>query len=220
MSFIQIFCIVIGIVYLLLLIMIGLLAYKYSKKHKPFLEIRDEYFVKWKAQKQKINLLDLFKPLKSKLELPIGETLYFLEDEIFTYLANKKSDDYKFIFKTADDKIMAFDSYYDDEDFISLKSIYRIRNFNQFGFTYHGMLYITNQRLIFTNNDQYIQIPLTKVIKSYVAVIRVGANYSPGYIIQTQDQLYQIVSEHPEVTVIINELKRYQIHQQTIEEEK
>ncbi|ATZ18774.1 hypothetical protein ESOMN_v1c03920 [Williamsoniiplasma somnilux] len=201
-----IFILVSLLIYFGILIISGFLAFSYSKKHKPFIEVRNKYFKEWKIKKSTININELMKPLKVKIELPIGEILHFLENEVIVYLVEKKQKAYKFFDKISDGKLTNYDDYFEDPDFISLKNNYRLKKSNLKEHKYKGMMYISNLRVLFENKGKYEQILINDILKSYISIIRVGDQYFPGYILHTDEKLYEVISNNPQVTIIINEL--------------
>ncbi|WP_026389776.1 hypothetical protein [[Acholeplasma] multilocale] len=196
-------------IYLIVLLVSGIMAYKYQKTHKPMKQLREEYYQEWNLQKNSIDIEQLLQPINVKLELPVGEKVYLIDDNAETYILDKKSGDLKNLNKTGIPEIDAIDSYYDDNDFISLKSSYKVFKKKIMKEDYLGVVYITNKRIMFETQSGYEQLPLSKIIKTYVAPIAVKRDFYKGYIIHTKDEIYQVVSSHPESTIVLNELLRF-----------
>lgn len=78
-KFIIAICII--ILYAIILLIVGILSYVYSVKHKPFKVINDEY-LKEIAEYKKVEdeILRKLKPIKTKFELSENENIYFVDE--------------------------------------------------------------------------------------------------------------------------------------------
>ncbi|WP_027063211.1 hypothetical protein [Mesoplasma seiffertii] len=200
--------IVCGCLYFVGLLISGLLALKYQKSHQPYRQAAQEYHNYWKTEKLNWLNLSLLTPISSKFELPAGEELYFVEENL-SYVTDQKHRDLKELNKYGFGKYDQIESYYDDAEFMSFKSDYKLFGFRKkTAQAEQKIMYVTNKRIIFDQNGVYEQIVVSDIVKAYIAVIYNNGRYYPGYIIHTQKALYKVISDNPQVTLIINQIKK------------
>ncbi|AUF83602.1 hypothetical protein CXP39_02195 [Mesoplasma syrphidae] len=202
--------IICAILYFIALLISGLMALKYQQKHRPYRKVAEEYQRYWKVQKLKWMKTELLKPISTKFELPTGEKLYFVEENQ-SYIFDDKNRDLKELNKYGFGKYDQMENYYDEVEFMGFKSDYQLFGFKKRNFQAESKtMYVTNKRIIFDQDGIYQQIIFKDIVKAYIAIIYDNGNYFPGYIIHTQKCLYKIISSSPEITLIINQIKKMQ----------
>ena len=191
------------------LVVFGILAIIYHYKHTPLIQERNDYYKQWKNYKSSVCLKELFRPLLITYELPKDEHVYYLDVENLVYVYSKKTQEYKSLRKIEGKYPNFAENYFDDFDITSLKSSFNL-GFKEAKTPFIGDLYISNKRILIkeSKKEKSYQIPINNLSKAYIAMIYVGKRYARGYVIQTNNELYEIVSNNPEAVLIINEFLR------------
>lgn len=198
-------------IWIVMLLVLGFLALTYQNQHTPLIEKRKQYYQNWNQIKSEIDLDQIFlNPLKINFELPSLEQVYYLDIDNPVYLYSKTTKEYKTLLKFEGKKPTIYENYFDDLDIMSLRSGYKLNKIKVKNPSYTGTIYISNFRVIINdlNTKKSHQIPLAKIQKAYISMIQDRKAYSQGYIIQTEDELYEIVSDQPIAVLIINQLLR------------
>ncbi|ATZ16369.1 hypothetical protein JN01_0590 [Entomoplasma freundtii] len=199
--------------WLIVLLISGLLAGRYNLHHTPYQKERNAYQKDWTNIKRHYEANGPLSPIALKFSLPSNEKAYYYDYQNELYLYGKKSQEYKFLIKTEGQKPTIYQAYEQDFDFLPLKSSFRLGLKASPKPQFDADVYITNQRVIFSNRYEKtkVELPLSQIRKAYFALIYTSRHYSRGYVIQTDDEVYEVVSNQPEAVLIINDLLRQQI---------
>lgn len=198
--------------WLIVLIIAGTLAFIYHRVHTPYQKDRQKYLKNWESIKNEWQKQKNIKPISIKFPLPKDENVFYFDHQNEVYLYDKKTREYRFLIKSEGQKPNLYQAYEQDFDYIPLKSNFRLGLKANQKPLFDADVYITNKRIIFSNTYEKTKIvlPIEKVVKAYLALIYTHKHHERGYIIQTQDEVYEIVSSHPEALLIINELLKIQ----------
>ncbi|WP_031542863.1 hypothetical protein [Mesoplasma photuris] len=195
--------IVFGSIYLIIIMIVSILAYKYQKTHTPYKKVRDEYRNEWNLLKKKSELENLLKPIEVDLELPEGEQIFFIDDEAQTII-DKLSK--KEIRKSGIKSIDRIDAYYEMEDFTSFKENYKIEKNDKRKIAYDGIIFLTNRRIMFENKGEYKQLHIDKIKSIGVSIVTFQKINYKGYIIRTSDEIYRIISKKPKMIMVLEKI--------------
>ncbi|AVN64416.1 hypothetical protein CG003_01905 [Mesoplasma florum] len=195
-KFIIAICII--ILYAIILLIVGILSYVYSVKHKPFKVINDEY-LKEIAEYKKVEdeILKKLKPIKTKFELSENENIYFVDElEVsFNEKENKKN------------KKKEFDDEY-DQYIKNLKknySLFKIKGKqNELEKT---LTYISNKRIVLDNGIEFKIIKFNNVILVENYVWNFNGEYLKTIYLKTKNEEIYFVTNDLKLKSIISKFR-------------
>ncbi|ATZ20884.1 hypothetical protein [Mesoplasma coleopterae] len=170
--------------YALILFIVGILAFLYSIKHKPYKKINDEYLKEIaEYSKTEKEVLKGLKPIKIKFQLADDEKVYYVDELDVSYneIEVKKS------------KQKEFDDEY-DQYVKNLKKNYSLFKFktkqNNLEKT---LIYISNKRIVLDDGNEFKIIKLNKVLLNEYFILNFNGEYlKTTYLKTTNEEIYFI----------------------------
>ncbi|ATZ18042.1 hypothetical protein [Mesoplasma melaleucae] len=180
--------------YVIILIVVGILAYIYSVKHKPYKKVNDEYLKEIAEFKKTENsILNNLKLIKTKFELADDEKIYFV-DELnisFNEINYKKSKKKEF-----DDK---YDQYVK-----KLKKNYSLFRFKAKQNDFEtNLVYISNKRIVLDNQNEFKVIRLENVLLNEYLVSNFNGEYYKSIYVKTKSEEIYFVTDDLKLNAII-----------------
>ncbi|WP_199787949.1 hypothetical protein [Mesoplasma florum] len=184
-KFIIAICII--ILYAIILLIVGILSYVYSVKHKPFKVINDEY-LKEIAEYKKVEdeILKKLKPIKTKFELSENENIYFVDELEVSFNENENKKNKK---KEFDDE---YDQYI--KNLKKNYSLFKIKGKqNELEKT---LTYISNKRIVLDNGTEFKIIKFNNVIlvENYVWNFN-GEHLKTIYLKTKNEEIYFVTND-------------------------
>lgn len=162
--------IVLLIIYFILLVVIGLLAYLYQIKNQAFINYNKQFFKKWNEYKLK-HKNDVLKQISFKFELPVDE-IALLEKEFLISVNSKKVSKKKLKKETKQNLIKDF--LYDD--YLFLKENVKLKKQVDYQLN-QATIYLTNRRIVINLLDNYFKIWIDDIKSISVCVIKKMINF-------------------------------------------
>lgn len=184
--------------YLIILIIVRILAYIYSIKHKPYKKVNDEYLKEIaEFKKNESATLKNLKSIKTKFKLSIDEKIYFVEElNIFFNHINVKKN-----------KKNEFDDEYDQyiktlkKNYSSFKFKSKQNNFEK------SLVYISNKRIVLDDEKEYKVIKLENVLLNEYIVLNFNGIYYKGVYLKTKNEAVYMLTDDLKLNSIISKFR-------------
>lgn len=193
--------IVLLIIYFILLVVIGLLAYLYQIKNQAFINYNKQFFKKWNEYKLK-HKNDVLKQISFKFELPVDE-IALLEKEFLISVNSKKVSKKKLKKETKQNLIKDF--LYDD--YLFLKENVKLKKQVDYQLN-QATIYLTNRRIVINLLDNYFKIWIDDIKSISVCVIKKNDQFLDSCYLTTKKQEIQITGEVFDFVLIVQKLIR------------
>ncbi|KNG79703.1 hypothetical protein [Mycoplasma sp. HU2014] len=193
--------IVLLIIYFILLVAMGLLAYLYQIKNQAFINYNKQFFKKWNEYKLK-HKNDVLKQISFKFELPVDE-IALLEKEFLISVNSKKVSKKKLKKETKQNLIKDF--LYDD--YLFLKENVKLKKRVDYQLN-QATIYLTNKRIVINLLDNYFKIWIDDIKSISVCVIKKNDQFLDSCYLTTKKQEIQITGEVFDFVLIVQKLIR------------
>lgn len=193
--------IVLLIIYFILLVAMGLLAYLYQIKNQAFINYNKQFFKKWNEYKLK-HKNDVLKQISFKFELPVDE-IALLEKEFLISVNSKKVSKKKLKKETKQNLIKDF--LYDD--YLFLKENVKLKKRVDYQLN-QATIYLTNRRIVINLLDNYFKIWIDDIKSISVCVIKKNDQFLDSCYLTTKKQEIQITGEVFDFVLIVQKLIR------------
>ncbi|UWD34637.1 hypothetical protein NX779_02355 [Mycoplasma cottewii] len=190
------------IIYFILLIVMGLLAYLYQIKNQAFINYNKQFFKKWNEYKLK-HKNDNLNQTTFKFELPVDE-IALLEKEFLVSVNDKKNLN-KTKLKRETKQNLIKDFLYDD--YLFLKENVKLKKQVDYQLQ-QATIYLTNKRVVINLLDSYFKILITDIKSISVCVIRKNDQFLDSCYLTTNKQEIQITGEVFDFVLTIQKLIR------------
>ncbi|AJM71882.1 hypothetical protein [Mycoplasma yeatsii] len=193
--------IVLLIIYFILLIVMGLLAYLYQIKNQAFINYNKEFFKKWNEYKLKHKHENL-NQTTFKFELPVDE-IALLEKDFLISVNDKVKVKTKLKKQVKQNLIKDF--LYDD--YLFLKENVKLKKRVDYQLQ-QSTIYLTNKRVVINLLDSYFKILITDIKSISVCVIKKNDQFLDSCYLTTNKQEIQITGEVFDFVLTIQKLIR------------
>ncbi|MDQ0567857.1 hypothetical protein [Mycoplasma yeatsii] len=194
--------IVLLIIYFVLLIVMGLLAYLYQIKNQAFINYNKDFFKKWNEYKLK-HKNDNLNQTTFKFELPADEIALLEKD--FLISVNDKKNLNKTKLKKETKQNLIKDFLYDD--YLFLKENVKLKKRVDYQLQ-QSTIYLTNKRVVINLLDSYFKILITDIKSISVCVIKKNDQFLDSCYLTTNKQEIQITGEVFDFVLTIQKLIR------------
>ncbi|EOA07568.1 Hypothetical protein, predicted transmembrane protein [Mycoplasma yeatsii 13926] len=194
--------IVLLIIYFILLIVMGLLAYLYQIKNQAFINYNKQFFKKWNEYKLK-HKNDTLNQTTFKFELPVDEVA-LLEKDFLISVNDKKNLNKTKLKKEAKQNLIK-DFLYDD--YLFLKENVKLKKRIDYQLQ-QATIYLTNKRVVINLLDNYFKILITDIKSISVCVIKKNDQFLDSCYLTTNKQEIQITGEVFDFVLTIQKLIR------------
>ncbi|WP_434341935.1 hypothetical protein V2P24_01615 [Mycoplasma putrefaciens] len=189
------------VIYFIILLIVGVLAYLYQIKRQAFIDYNKKHFIKWNQYK-KANFNDPLKEISFKYQLPSDEVALLEQNYQIsvttTDLVNKKPSKRQLKKELVDDLLV--------DDFIVLKENLKFKTrFNNYQF-FDSTVYLTNKKIILEFEDKYLKLFLTDIRSITVCVINDHNNFLDGCFLRANNVEITIVGEVFKLVLIVQKL--------------
>ncbi|ASZ09122.1 hypothetical protein CK556_01970 [Mesoplasma chauliocola] len=184
--------------YVVILLIVGLMSYLYSIKHKPYKTVNDDYRNEIKEfEKFKDELLNNLKPIKTKFELSDDEKILFIDELNISFNENVNKRNSK---KEFDDE---YDQFYK-----TLKKNYSLFKFKGKDNEYEkALVYLSNKRIVFDVNSQYKIVKIENILINESLVITLEKEFYKGVYLKTRSEEIKILTDDLKFNAIISRFR-------------
>ncbi|WP_338973032.1 hypothetical protein [Spiroplasma endosymbiont of Panorpa germanica] len=196
MSFKWITLTVLIVLYVFALVITGVLALRYQKKHKKFKTVNEQMIILLKdAEKEFLTSKNSY---SCKYPLPKNEDLLFQTENVCGFKKSvKKREDEDFYIKA---------EFFLEKQ--TMKENYSLKNNKYKNFDFQGELILSNFRMLLQNEDGFLQLPIQDIKEVKPMVFNVNSNYQIGIFLLTEKTDYKIVTENMQLYYFLKKISK------------
>lgn len=174
--------------WLFVLLISGLLAFSFAKKHQNF----KKTFYPFRDELNKLKSIDCdLETIKIKYPLPKDELGYGWEENCNVYLEKTKSKTNKMLDKYYSDEID------EDEMYFLPKFKFTLNEKKYKKPVYVGDMFLTNNRLLIEDEKIFMQWPLEAIVNIWASCIKINSYNINCFVLKTKKETYQITCQNP-----------------------